>query len=169
MELGRAAKSIGEFTRAILAFERVLVAQPDNGRARAELGRALFGVGDTRAARALLSEGKLQGIPAVAGESIDQLLRAVDRVDAAGRSSYKGYVELAAGHDTNANSGPAERSFAVPAFGGAVVALNSSGAKTRADFGMAGAGFSGRRDHPRLRRDRLRPRRDHRSRHRDCL
>jgi tetratricopeptide (TPR) repeat protein len=144
MELGLAANAIGEFTRAILAFERVLVVQPENTRARAELGRALFGVGDTRAARALLSEGKLQGIPVVAGETIDQILQAVDRVDAAGRSSYKGYVEAGMGWDTNANSGPADRNFAVPAFGGTVIVLNSSGSKTSADFGMAGAGFSGR-------------------------
>jgi tetratricopeptide (TPR) repeat protein len=144
MAFGMAANAVGEFTRAILAFERVLVAQPDNSQARAELGRALFGVGDTRAARALLSEGKLQGIPAVAGETIDQLLQAVDRVDAAGRSSYRGYVELGAGRDTNANSGPAERNFAVPALGGTVIVLDPSGTKTRASFAAAAAGFSGR-------------------------
>src|SRR4051812_15991624 len=64
MAFGVAANAVGEFTRAIMAFERVLVTQPDNAQARAELGRALLGVGDTRAARALLSDGKLQGIPA---------------------------------------------------------------------------------------------------------
>ena len=109
-----------------------------------ELGRALFGVGDTRAARALLSESRLEGIPVVAGESIDQLLQAVDRVDAAGRSSYKAYVEFGLGLDDNANSGPGERNFAVPAFGGTVITLNSSGVATKAGFATAGSGFSGR-------------------------
>jgi tetratricopeptide (TPR) repeat protein len=144
MAFGMAANLVGQYTRAIMAFERVLASNPSNAQARAELGRALFAVGDRRAARLALNEGKLQGIPVAAGENIDQLLQAVDRVDAAGRSSYKGYVEVGVGHDTNVNSGPEQRNFAVPAFGGAIQTLNPSGVATHANFGMLGAGFSGR-------------------------
>jgi outer membrane protein len=141
---GVAANGAGQYSRAIMAMERVLVAQPENNQARAELGRALYAVGDTRGARTALSESKLQGVTMAAGETIDQLLQAVDRVDAGGQSSYKGYVEAGVGHDSNVNSGPADRNFAVPAFGGSVFTLLPSSAKTAADFVSAGAGFSGR-------------------------
>lgn len=144
LALGMAANAAGQFSRAILALERVLAVDPNNTQARAELGRALYGVGDTRAARALLSESKLQGIPAVAGESIDQLLWAVDRVDAAGRSSYKGYAEFGLGHDSNVNSGPSERNVVVPAFGGSLVTLNPGSTRMSGSYAQLGAGFSGR-------------------------
>jgi outer membrane protein len=144
LAFGMAANVIGQFPRAIMALERALVADPNNALARAELGRALFGVRDNRSARALLNQGKLQGIPVVAGESIDQILQAVDRVEAEGQSSYKGYVEAGIGHDSNANSGPEQQNFAVPAAGGSLLILTPAGVATHADFATVGAGFSGR-------------------------
>ena len=144
LAFGMAANVIGQYPRAIMALERALVADPNNALARAELGRALFGVRDNRSARRLLNQGKLQGIPVVAGESIDQILQAVDRVEAEGQSSYKGYVEAGIGHDSNANSGPEQRNFAVPAAGGSLLILTPSGVATRANFATVGAGFSGR-------------------------
>jgi tetratricopeptide (TPR) repeat protein len=144
LAFGMAANLVGQYSRAIMALERALVQNPGDVQARAELGRALFAVRDTRAARALLNEGKLQGIPVVAGESIDQILQAVDRVEAEGQSSHKGYVEFGIGHDSNANSGPEQRNYAVPAFGGTLQALDPSGVERSASFATVGAGFSGR-------------------------
>lgn len=144
LALGMAANGVSQYTRAILALERVIDIQPANAQARSELGRALFAVGDRKGARALLAESKLQGIPLAAGESIDQLLQAVDRVDASGQSSYKVYVEATVGHDSNVNGGPASRSLAVPAFGGALVELQPAGVRTSAAFVNLSAGGSGR-------------------------
>jgi tetratricopeptide (TPR) repeat protein len=146
LAFGMAANQVAQYSRAIMALERALVQNPGNAQARAELGRALFAVRDTRAARALLNEGKMQGIPVVAGESIDQILQAVDRVEAEGRSSYKGYAEFGIGHDTNANSGPEQRNFAVPQPGGSValLTLDPAGVSRDANFATVGAGFSGR-------------------------
>ena len=45
--LGIAANEVGQFARAVFALERVLATQPENARARAELARALFAIGDT--------------------------------------------------------------------------------------------------------------------------
>ena len=42
--LGIAANETAQYTRAVFALERVLSVQPENSRARAELGRALFAV-----------------------------------------------------------------------------------------------------------------------------
>ncbi len=142
--LGIAANETGQFTRAIFALERVLAVQPQNSRARAELGRALFAVGDNVAARRLLEETKGQGIPVEAAKTIDQFLQAIDRVDEAGRNSVKGYVEASIGHDSNANSGPADPNVAVPVLGNIVVTLAPAGVKTKAAFASLGAGVSGR-------------------------
>jgi hypothetical protein len=141
---GIAANEVGQFTRAIMALERVLSVQPDNGRAKAELGRALFAVGDTKAARTLLQETKAQGVPTAVSTTIDEFLQAIDRVDAEGKSSWKAYVETGIGHDSNANSGPAGSNVAVPAFGGLVFTLTPGGVKQSTEFLAVNAGISGR-------------------------
>ncbi len=144
LALGIAANEAGQFTRAIIALERVLAVQPAHERARAEFGRALYGVGDNKAARALLAESQQKGFTSVAGDTIDQLLHAIDRVEAEGRSSAKAYLELNTGWDSNINSAPGLSSVAVPAFGGAILAVDPSG--TRRSGGYLGwtAGASGR-------------------------
>lgn len=142
--LGIAANEAGEFSRAIFALERVLLVQPDNARARAELGRALFAVGDTRGARALLEQTKSKGVPVEAAQTIDQFLSAIDKAEAEGKSSAKIFVEFGLGHDDNVNSGPPFANVAVPAFAGAILALNPGGIKTADSFFNASAGISGR-------------------------
>ncbi len=144
LALGIAANETGQFARAIFALERVVAVQPGNGRARAELARAMFAVGDTANARKLLQETKAEGVPEGVGRTIDEFLQAIDKVDEAGRSSMRVYLEAAIGHDTNVNSGPSSSSFAVPALGGAVVTLLPSGIKTDANYLQLSAGLSGR-------------------------
>jgi outer membrane protein len=142
--LGIAANEVGQFARAIFALERVLAVQPANGRARAELARALFAVGDNANARQLLEETKSQGVPETVGRTIDEFLQAIDKVDEAGRSILKAHVEMGLGRDSNVNSGPTSNSFAVPLLGGAIVTLLPAGIKTGASFTHLGAGVSGR-------------------------
>lgn len=142
--LGIAANETGQYTRAIFALERVLSVQPANSRARAELGRALFAVGDTKASRRVLMETRQDDIPTEAAASIDDFLQAIDRVEEAGRSSVKGFIEFGIGRDTNANSGPAITNVAVPVLGNIPLTLNPSGVETAATFATLAAGVSGR-------------------------
>lgn len=142
--LGIAANEAGQFSRAIFALERVLVAQPGNSRARAELARALFAVRDTANARKLLQEVKQDNIPEGVHQTIDEFLQAIDKVDEQGRSSLKVYAEAGLGHDSNVNSGPTQSSFAVPRFNNIIVTLLPAGQKTAASFLQFGAGVSGR-------------------------
>jgi outer membrane protein len=142
--LGIAANEIGQHARAIFALERVLAVQPGNGRARAELARAMFAVGDTANARKLLQETKADGVPEGVGRTIDEFLQAIDKVDAAGRPSMRVHVEASLGYDDNVNSGPSSSSFAVPALGGGIVNLLPAGIKTDASYLHLGAGVSGR-------------------------
>ena len=142
--LGIAANEVGQFARAVFALERVLATQPENARARAELARALFAIGDTANARKLLEETKAQGVPAAVNRTIDEFLQAIDKVDEAGKSSAKIHIETSLGHDSNVNSGPNGASFAVPALGGAVFTLLPAAQKTSASYVQAAAGVSGR-------------------------
>jgi outer membrane protein len=142
--LGIAANETGQYTRAVFALERVLAVQPTNSRARAELGRALYSVGDTAASRKVLLETKQDNIPPEAAATIDQFLQAIDKTEEAGRSSVRGYVEATVGYDSNINSGPGNANVAVPAFGGLIFTLNNSGVETKDNFGAIGAGISGR-------------------------
>lgn len=142
--LGIAANETGQYTRAVFALERVLAVQPGNSRARAELGRALFSVGDTKASRQVLMETKQDNIPAEAAATIDQFLQAIDRTEEAARSSVKPFLEASIGYDTNINSGPGNPNVAVPAFGGLIFTLNSAGVETKDAFVSLGGGLSAR-------------------------
>ncbi|RZJ17657.1 MAG: DUF560 domain-containing protein [Haliea sp.] len=142
--LGIAANETGQYTRAVFALERVLSVQPENARARAELGRALYAVGDTQGSRRVLMEARQDNIPPEAAATIDEFLQAIDRIEEASRSSVRGYVELGLGHDTNANSGPGNPNIAVPAFGGLIFTLNGDGVETSDGFASVAGGLSGR-------------------------
>ncbi|WP_411883102.1 surface lipoprotein assembly modifier [Polaromonas sp. YR568] len=142
--LGIAANETGQYTRAVFALERVLAVQPANSRARAELGRALFSVGDTKASRQVLMETRQENIPAEAAATIDQFLQAIDRTEEAARSSVKPFLEASIGYDTNINSGPGNPNVAVPAFGGLVFTLNAAGVETKDAFVSLGGGLSAR-------------------------
>ncbi len=142
--LGIAANDSAQHTRAVFALERVLSVQPENARARAELGRALFSVGDLQGSRKVLLETKQANIPAEAAATIDQFLQAIDRSEAAVKSSIKFYVETSLGHDSNINGGPGNALVAVPAFGGLVFTLNAANVSTADTYGTLGAGLSAR-------------------------
>ncbi|MES2191709.1 MAG: surface lipoprotein assembly modifier [Pseudomonadota bacterium] len=142
--LGISAIETQQFTRAIFALERVLAVQPENSRARAELGRALFAVGDTQGSRKVLLEAKKDNIPAEAAATIDQFLQAIDRTEEAARSSVRTYIETSVGYDTNINAGPANSNIAIPAFGGLIFTLGNAGVATKDGFASVGAGVSSR-------------------------
>ncbi len=143
--LGIAANQTAQYSRAVFALERVLVVQPANGRARAELARALFAVGDTKNARTLLTQTKEQGVPPEVAKTIDQFLQAIDKVEEASQSTVRVFVEGSLGYDSNANSGPGTTSFAVPILPALGNITLTAGLPTAASFATLAAGVSGRR------------------------
>jgi tetratricopeptide (TPR) repeat protein len=144
--LGVAALDAGRPTEAIFALERVLAVNPGHAQARAEIGRAYFQIGETRAARRELEAVRRQGVPANAAANIDRFLSEIDRVEAGPRTRVTAYLEATLGHDTNVNSGVTNSQVALPAFGGAVVQLNAAGVKEKDEFLGFGAGVGVR--HP---------------------
>jgi outer membrane protein len=115
--LGVAALETGRHTRAVFALERVLAVQPDNARARAEIGRAYLALGESAGARRELEAVRAQNVPPEVARSIDRLLSAIDRAPEAGKPSFSGFVEAAVGRDTNVNSATSANAVAVPGFG----------------------------------------------------
>ena len=99
---------------------------PNNARARAEIARAYFALGETRAARQEFETVKQQGIPPGVQQTIDKFLSAVERLDAEGQTTIRGFVEATTGYDTNPNASTASSQVAVPALGGSLLTLNNT-------------------------------------------
>jgi outer membrane protein len=123
--LGLAALEMGQNTRAVFALERVLVREPDNARARAELARAYLALGENRAARQEFEKVRQQDIPKGVASTIDTLLAMIERAESRNRPSLKGHVELSAGRDSNVNSATESTTIVVPALGVATLGANS--------------------------------------------
>lgn len=115
--LGISALETGRHTLAVFALERVLAVQPDNARARAEIGRAYLELGESAGARRELQAVRSQKLPPEVAASIDRLLSAIERAPEASKSTFGGYIEAAVGRDSNVNSATADGTVAVPGFG----------------------------------------------------
>lgn len=137
-----AALDVGQNTRAIFALERVLVVEPNNARARAELGRAYLAVGEASAARTELQTVRELGVPDEVAKSIDNILDAVDRLEAETSTVVRGYIEGAFGYDTNVNASTAQGTVAIPALGGLPITLDPTSRAREDWFASIGGGIN---------------------------
>lgn len=142
--LGLAALDTGRNTEAVFALERVLAVQPNNPQARAEIARAYFNLKETDAAKREFENVKSQNPPPEVSSTIDRYLDAIDRAAVGPKPTARFFVEGFAGYDTNVNSATADRSVAVPLFGGALFSLAPSASKQEDGYWGLTAGFSSR-------------------------
>lgn len=140
--LGIAAIDAGRNTEAVFALERVLVMQPDNARARAEIARAYFNLKETTAARREFERVKQQNPPPDVGRTIDRYLSAIQQTGSENKPTARAFIETFAGHDSNVNSATADRSVAVPAFGGLLFTLGPGASRTPDTYWGLAAGVS---------------------------
>lgn len=138
--LGIAALESGNPTRAVFAFERVLAVEPDNARARAELARAYFEMGENEAAREEFTAVKDQSVPESVSRSIDEYLSEIDARAIAARRRIDVFIEAAAGYDSNANSATDASNIAIPAFGNLLFTLDDTGREQDSGFFSLAAG-----------------------------
>lgn len=103
--LASAAEAAGLYTRALLAWERVLLLQPDNLLAQDAHARLLQILGDRHGLQALPEAVRQRSMAVDAARSIDQHLYSYDRPGHGGRSSWHGSLDLGLGHDSNVNAG----------------------------------------------------------------
>lgn len=142
--MGAAAHAAGQYTRAVMARERLVLAQPNNVTAQFALGQSLSAVGDHRGVLALPREVQAMLVPVDAGNTLDPFLYSYDRPGADGQSSLKGYAELAVGRDSNANAGPMSGQLESPVPGTPSWALLPGAVKTPGHFVTAQGGVRGR-------------------------
>lgn len=139
--LGIAALDSGKPTEAIFALERFLAANPHNGPARLEMARAYYMLGETRASRREFETVKRQQPPEQVNSAIQKYLGAINQIAADEGSKVRGYVELAGGHDSNANSATSTNQIAIPAFGGTIATLDPGSVRRSDNFIAPAAGI----------------------------
>lgn len=114
--LGLAASRTGELTRAILAYERVLDAEPQNTVIQAEMASLYFRTGENRDAQFLFKSLKSIALPSEVERQLDQYLRALDERLRKPESGFKIWTSWAAGHDSNINAGTDLSTVKVPGY-----------------------------------------------------
>ena len=110
----------------MFALERVLAVLPNSAPARALIARAYFNLKETETARREFENVKKQDVPPEVATAIDRFLDAIERIEESERTSFRGFVELGFGYDSNVNSATADSQVAVPFFGGPVDLASSS-------------------------------------------
>ncbi len=134
--LGIAAMDSGHPTQAVFAFERVLAIEPDNSRARLELARAYFELGENEASREEFTYTQSQEVPQGVRATIEEYLTAIDdRVRAREQQTRLNlYLQASLGYDTNVNSATDSSTVALPAFGNLVFTLDDSSQELDSGF-----------------------------------
>jgi hypothetical protein len=138
--LGIAAVNTGRVPEGLLALERHLAVVPANDRARLELARGYFMLGEFTRARAEFEFVLRFNPPPAVRSNIRGFLDAMQLRDSAeGRASSRFYIEAGAGYDSNVNGGTF-RDRLDQAFGGSID-LTGTDAQGRGDaFGQIATG-----------------------------
>ncbi len=129
---GLAAIEAGHPERAIFPLERVLLAEPANMRARLELGRAHYLLGELDAAREYFNDVLAVDPPPNVRTRIAQFLASIEARDKTLRAKFMGYAEFKLGTDSNVNSATDDDHIVIPALG--QVSLNGSSQELSDEF-----------------------------------
>ena len=132
--LGIAALDAGEVSEAIFALRRALSVEPGFSGARLELARAYYEAGNIALARPLFTRLLEENPPPSVRDVLNQYIAAIDAKPPAPRSRFVPYVELFAGHDSNANGSTSDQQFMG-------FTLNANNIETESPFAELGAGF----------------------------
>ncbi len=132
--LGVAALDSGRVSEAIFALRRALSVEPGFSGARLELARAYFEAGNNALARPLFARLLEESPPPAVREVLNQYINSIDEKPTAPRSRFVPYLELFAGHDSNANGSTSDQQFLG-------FTLDANNIETESPFAELGAGF----------------------------
>lgn len=138
--LGIAAINSGHPTMAVFAFERVLAVDPGNARARAELGRAYFDMGENEAAKQELTAVNREQIHPALSKAIEKYLTAIEDRFASESKRTANFIEISAGYDSNVNGATDISTVAIPALGNLLFTINRNGRELGSGFFSLGVG-----------------------------
>lgn len=111
--LGVAALDSGKIDEAIISFERVLAANPNNAGAKLDLARAYFAVGSYDLAEASFRDLVASNPPAETRVAINRYLAAIVSKRNQGKQRLFAWGESSLGYDTNITGVPADFTSAV--------------------------------------------------------
>ncbi len=138
--LGMAANQADQPDQALFALERVLIAQPQNQRARLELAQAYQTLGDYDSTRRELAVLQTGHPPADIGSGAARLLAELDGRDTGQKTRQRAYLDLKFGNDSNVNSATSDTSVTLP--GGQIILLDDASRERDDEFIEAGFGAS---------------------------
>jgi hypothetical protein len=135
---GIAAIDSGRAGEGVLALERYVAHFPDNLRARLELARGYFILGEDARAREEFQFVLAAKPPSAVVANIERYLDAIRSREAAYRTTAGAFVELGLGYDDNINGGVSNANVNLPNFG--LVTVVPAGVKIGAAFLQAALG-----------------------------
>jgi tetratricopeptide (TPR) repeat protein len=136
---GLAAVNAGHYAQGVLALERHLAAVPANDRARLELARGCYELGDYLRARREFEFVLRYNPPRDVQTSIQKYLDAMQTREVIGsRASSRSYAELGLGYDSNVNAGTTNS--LMDTLGGPVPLNDPAARKTGSSFTQIMAG-----------------------------
>ena len=135
---GVAAVDTGHAGEGVLALERYIIRFPDNDRARLELARGYFVLGEMVRAREEFDAVARKNPPPTVQATIDRFMDSIRAQETRYTTTATGYVEIGGGYDSNVNSGVGDPIITIPTLG--TVQLSQAGVKTGSSFLHLGAG-----------------------------
>lgn len=138
--IGIAALDSGKPDKATLAFERVLMVNPDSAAARLDMARAYYQLGDLLRAKTEFAAALKQNPSAAARVNIEKYLDEIEAQEAGKQTRITGYVEGVVGHDSNVNNSTDQAQIFVDSLG-ANRTLDPTNVKTSDNYyGVAAGG-----------------------------
>ncbi len=131
---GIAAIDSGNAGDGVLALERYIVRFPANDRARLELARGYFVLGEMLRAREEFEAVARKKPPPQVQATIDRFLDSIRAQESRYTPTTNLWVELGAGYDSNVNSGVGNGLISVPAFGNLQLQLAQTGVRSGDSF-----------------------------------
>jgi len=135
---GVAAIDSGHTGEGVFALERVLLAFPEDDRARLELARGYFILQEYARARLEFSRVLARNPPAAVRANIKRFLDRIRLAERTYRASAAAYAEAGMGYDSNVNSAPGRAEFVSPVLGTGT--LDASSVSTGDLYGFATVG-----------------------------
>ncbi|MDD2775715.1 MAG: tetratricopeptide repeat protein [Gallionella sp.] len=112
--LGQAWYQMGRAGDALFAFERVLIADPDNVEVRLKTARISTERGNTAATQALLAPLATAKLSTTQQQEVEQIRTLLSSNTGSSTTSVSGYLAAGAGWDDNVTGGPNLTSVMVP-------------------------------------------------------
>ena len=134
---GIAATDSGHAGEGVLALERYISQFPDNDRARLELARSYFVLGELIRAREEFETVLRRSPPAEVQSTIERFLDSIRSQESRYTTTASAYVEIGAGYDSNVNYGVGDALVNLPI---GTFAIGQAGVQTGDRFGLVGAG-----------------------------